>query len=189
MKNKNWVFGFLFVLGGVMPNDELIANHFLGGEIRYKALNTSNNIYQIELVLDRYCIASPLPFDQILTVLTPDGSKYQKTTLVASRVKTEYIPMGCSLGVQDCGTASSQVIERTTYVLNLILDTSFRDRECLIYFVGNNRVLSQNLIDPDQNLLLYLSFIPLYNNSSFILTEKSRHQLLNNQQNKICYNS
>lgn len=189
VKSINWLFRFLLILVGLVSRDQLIANHFLGGEIRYKAVNTSNNIYQIELVLDRYCSSSPFPFDQSLTILTPDGSKYQKTTLVASRVKIEYIPMGCSLGVSDCGTASSQVIERATYVLNLILDTGFRDRECLIFFVGNNRVLSQNLIDPDQNLLLYLSFIPRYNNRSFILTEKSRHQLLNNQQNKICYNS
>jgi gliding motility-associated-like protein len=189
VKSINWAFRFLLILIGLVSRDQLIANHFLGGEIRYKAMNTSNNIYQIELVLDRYCSSSPLPFDQSLTILTPDGSKYQKTTLVASRVKTEFIPVGCSLGVSDCGTASSQVIERTSYALNLILDTGFRDRECLIYFVGNNRVLSQNLIDPDQNLLLYLSFIPLYNNSSFVLSEKSRHQLLNNQQNKICYNS
>lgn len=159
------------------------ADHFLGGEIRYQVIQPSTNTYQIQLILDRYCSQSSLPSQQVLYILSPLANSYRQNALVATRTQTEYISMPCYQSSTPCASGNNQLIERTYYSLALILDTTFRNKECFIYFLGNNRSYSDNLVSNLDKLGLYLSFIPQYANASPIITEHHRQTLVNNQLN------
>lgn len=179
----------IFIVASFLYQDALYANHYLGGQLTYSAPNVHSNTYKIDLILDRYCSFSSLSNTQNLTILYPVANGYKSVVLIAPRSKTEYLPLACYNSALDCSSSSNRLIERSIYSLDLILDTAYRNRPCHIFFIGNNRSYSDNLVNPNENLGLYLTFIPKFHNTQAKIEEHLLGNLTNQSLNQIRYTS
>jgi len=166
------------------------ADHMLGGQISYKTIDSAQGVFEVTMMLERFCNSTSHPNEYSINVLQYIGGVngiYQNNVYVASLAEREYVTMPCGSASSSCTSTNAQKIERSYYKTNIIIQNS--DKECSVYFKGAIRTNSDNIQNTDANMLLYLSFIPKYKNEQAIFSEVKRYLPLKNQLARVEYAS
>jgi gliding motility-associated-like protein len=177
---------FIFIL---FFQTRMQADHLYGGQMTYKMVDSAQGVFEVTLILERPCTATPLNTEYAIHVLEFYGSvatgKYQKNVYVAKLIDSNYFSLPCYNNGSSCTNSNTQLIEQKTYKVNIIIQQS--QKECVVYFKENFRSTASNISNPDAPLLLFVSFLPNYINSKISFKEIKRHLPLKNQLSKIEY--
>lgn len=161
------------------------ADHHTGGEIRYWSSDTSRGVYVIELVLDRYCGTSSFTQYPTLHIVQYENGQYIERTRYAKYHHNEYVYMPCSMDSTNCTASNTQKIERRHYYDTIILEKV--NKECLVYYEENYRSYSDNILNTNEKMLLYISFLQHIANKNIVTEEVQRHALLVGRPNAVNY--
>ncbi len=184
MKTKSEKFLVLFIFFSLL-GIAAKSNHLLGGEIRYKTIDSSKGIYEIEIILDRYCNKPSLLNQVSIGYLHFANGTYSVAQTYADLSNKTYLNTPCGSNTSPCTNTNANKIERNSYKTTLFIENS--NKECVVFFEGATRSYSNNALNMEENILLYLSFIPQYKNTNTKVEEIQRHYLINNQLNSIQY--
>lgn len=176
---KNRICFLILVLCAIL-HSELRADHFMGGEITYEtiSLDRIRGIFRVTLRLERPCnTQNKFSPDYPIKVIEYDSMRnpaYNFSVYTAKLVDSQYIYYPCTSPIYTCASSNGQIIEVKYYSVDIVVKNS--SRECLVYFDDYaNRSYSDNLLDIDDPLVLYVSFLPNYVNRQYKLIESKRH--------------
>jgi gliding motility-associated-like protein len=161
------------------------ADHLYGGKMSYRMLDSAQGAFEVTLMLERPCSASPLNKEYAIHVLEYNSGTYQKNVYVAKLSDSNYISLPCFNAGSSCTSSNTQLIEHKFYKVNIIIQQS--SKECLVFFKENTRCFAANISDPNVPLFLYVSFLPNFVNSKVSLNEVKRHLPIKNQLSTIEY--
>lgn len=164
---------------------QMKADHFMGGNLSYKTIDSSQGVFEVTLMLERPCNASPLNSEYPISVLENHNGLYQKNVYIIKLVDSNYIQLPCYNSSNTCSNNSIQLIEQKYYRVNIIVQNS--SKECIVFFQENTRTSSSNITNPNSPIFLYTSFIPKYYNTQFKHLELKRSISLKNQTTRISY--
>jgi gliding motility-associated-like protein len=164
----------------------------MGGQMTYETidLDTLRGIFQITLRLERPCSsAATFNPDYLIKVLEYDSKRnpgYNLSVYAAKLYDSSYIYYPCTPASVTCASAGGQVIEVKYYRVQIVVQNS--DKECVVYFDENSyRTYSDNLLNYEDPMLLYTSFIPKYANTQVHFTETKRHFPLKDKLTQVGY--
>lgn len=161
------------------------ADHFMGGNLQYKTIDSAQGIFEVTLMLERPCNASPLNSEYTISVLENYNGLYQKSVYVIKLKDSSYINLPCFNPANSCSNSNVQVIEQKYFKVNIIVQNS--TKECIVFFQENFRTSSTNLANSDLPIFIYTAFIPSYVNSQIAHKELNRSIPLRNKLSKISY--